>query len=70
MILDREQRHQYDLLVKATNDPQYLSSADAERAKRQAMDLDPSITQVHVDVVDINDNPPHFDKDIFYAGNF
>ena len=68
VILDREQRHQYDLLVKATNDPHYLNNPDAERAKRQAMELDPSITQVHIDVVDINDNPPHFDKEIFYAG--
>ena len=30
--------------------------------------VDPSIAQVHIDVVDINDNPPHFEKDTFYAG--
>ena len=32
--------------------------------------VDPSIAQVHIDVVDINDNPPHFEKDTFYAGNY
>ena len=32
------------------------------------MDHDPSIAPVHIDVVDINDNPPHFDKETFYAG--
>ncbi len=26
VMLDREQRHQYDLVIKATNDPQYLSN--------------------------------------------
>ena len=30
--------------------------------------VDPSIAQVHIDVVDINDNPPHFEKSTFYAG--
>lgn len=44
--------------------------SDADREKRQAMDHDPSIAQVHIDVVDINDNPPHFDKETFYAGSF
>ena len=42
-------------------------SQDVDREKRQAM-VEPSITQVHIDVVDINDNPPHFDKATFYAG--
>ena len=42
--------------------------SDAEREKRQAMELDPSVIQVHVDVVDLNDNPPQFDRDTFYAG--
>jgi hypothetical protein len=32
------------------------------------MDHDPSIAQVHIDVVDINDNPPHFERETFYAG--
>ena len=30
--------------------------------------VNPSHTRVHIDVVDLNDNPPHFDKDTFYAG--
>ena len=45
-----------------------IQLSDAEREKRQAMDHDPSIAPVHIDVVDINDNPPHFDKETFYAG--
>ena len=32
------------------------------------MDHDPSIVQVHIEVVDINDNPPHFERETFYAG--
>ena len=32
------------------------------------MGHDPSIAPVHIGVVDINDNPPHFDKETFYAG--
>lgn len=32
------------------------------------MEHDPSIAQVHIDVVDINDNPPRFEKKVFYAG--
>lgn len=42
---------------------------DADREKRQAMELDPSVIEVHVDVMDLNDNAPHFDRDTFYAGN-
>ena len=38
-----------------------------DREKRQTM-VSPSNTRVHIDVVDINDNPPHFEKDTFYAG--
>lgn len=38
-----------------------------DREKRQTM-VNPSNTRVHIDVVDINDNPPHFNKDTFYAG--
>ncbi|KAI9552006.1 hypothetical protein GHT06_022343 [Daphnia sinensis] len=70
VVLDREVRHTYDLLVKATNDHQYLTTqmSEVDREKRQAMDHDPSIAQVHIDVVDINDNPPHFERETFYAG--
>ena len=67
--LDREQRKQYQLLIKATNDAQYQPDElfDVERQKRQAM-IDPSIAHIYIDVVDINDNAPHFDKDTFYTG--
>lgn len=68
VVLDRESRHQYDLLIKATNDPQYVVPQENDREKRQAMESDPSVIQVHVDVVDVNDNAPRFDKKIFYAG--
>lgn len=44
--------------------------SEVDREKRQAMDHDPSIAQVHIDVVDINDNPPHFERETFYAGTF
>lgn len=67
--MDREQRKQYELLIKATNDAQYQPNElfDVERQKRQAM-IDPSIAHIYIDVVDINDNAPHFDKDTFYTG--
>jgi len=67
VVLDREQRSFYDLLIKATNDPQYNQVLEDDREKRQTM-VSPSNTRVHIDVVDINDNPPHFEKDTFYAG--
>ena len=39
-----------------------------KREKRQAMEHDPSIAQVHIDVMDINANPPHFKRETYYAG--
>ena len=67
--LDREQRSEYDLLVQASNDPMIQDRfvVPTDREKRQAM-VNPNIAQVHIQVVDINDNPPLFDKDTFYAG--
>ena len=47
------------------------SESFGDRSSLEAMDQldhDPSIAQVHIDVVDINENPPHFERETFHAG--
>lgn len=55
----------YELLIKATEDANY-----AGRRKRATLDpqTDPSLVAVIITIVDKNDNPPRFAKDLYTAG--
>ncbi|XP_056642220.1 cadherin-87A isoform X2 [Diorhabda sublineata] len=60
---DREQKEEYNLLVIATNDPNYITP-------EQQQDLDEtdrSIARVKITINDINDNPPIFDQPVYYS---
>ncbi|CAH1176398.1 unnamed protein product [Phaedon cochleariae] len=60
---DREQTEEYDLLVIANNDPNFLVSSD----DLQPDEDDRSIAKVKVTIRDLNDNPPIFEQQIYYA---
>lgn len=66
---DREIQDQYQLFIRATNDPDYFAGKE-ERRHRDILERDPSIANVRITILDDNDNPPKFEKQEYFAGNF
>ncbi|RXG60025.1 Cadherin-87A [Armadillidium vulgare] len=67
--LDREQRKVYEILVKASNDPnEILEKASNPYDKKNGPTGDSSVALVSISVEDENDTPPKFSREIFYAG--
>lgn len=66
-VLDREQRESYTLVVKATNDPNFIIDPEQEVVYDSE---DPTQAIVSISVEDENDTPPRFLQDIYYAGKF
>lgn len=64
---DRETTSQYSLLIRATNDPDYYLKKK-ERRLRDVIDADRSVAHVKITILDINDNPPRFEKNEYFAG--
>ncbi|XP_071829826.1 protocadherin-15-like isoform X3 [Apostichopus japonicus] len=62
--LDRELQSLYVLEILA----EIQSSESQTSMKRRKRALDPSIAKVMIEVGDINDNPPSFSADVYYAG--
>ncbi|XP_037083991.1 cadherin-87A-like [Pollicipes pollicipes] len=60
--LDREQRDQYEIIVKATSNASFY----AENVT--ADDLDPTLTVIKITVLDLNDSPPAFEAKEYFAG--
>ncbi|XP_074032325.1 cadherin 87A [Leptinotarsa decemlineata] len=60
---DREQKEEYDLLVIANNDPNFLVASDEAHLD----DTDRSIAKIKITINDLNDNPPIFEQSIYYA---
>lgn len=64
---DRETQDQYQLYIRASNDPDYYASKD-ERTHRDIMERDSSVARVRVVILDANDNAPRFDRTEYFAG--
>ncbi|XP_050727023.1 cadherin-87A-like [Eriocheir sinensis] len=64
-VLDREQRESYTLVVKATNDPNFIIDPEQEVVFDSE---DPTQAVVSISVEDENDTPPRFLQDLYYAG--
>ncbi|KAG5879259.1 hypothetical protein JTB14_012529 [Gonioctena quinquepunctata] len=60
---DREQREEYDLLVIANNDPNFVVASD----EVQLDESDRSIAKIIITINDLNDNPPIFEQSVYYA---
>lgn len=64
-VLDREQRASYTLVVKATNDPNFIIDPEQEVVHDPE---DPTQAIVTINVEDENDTPPSFLQKLYYAG--
>jgi len=68
-ILDREERNQYTLFVKASNNPGYVCEANHCDIKMSENSLeDGSILKIEVNIQDINDNDLQFVTNQFFVG--
>ncbi|XP_037922792.1 cadherin-87A [Hermetia illucens] len=67
--LDRESIPSYNLYILASNKVD-LHISDIERAtfSIKSLERDSSVAKVWVTVLDVNDNPPIFEKSVYYAG--
>jgi len=61
---DHEEKNEYNLLIKATNDPQYYVS----EAEKDHLERDTSVAHVRITILDENDNPPKFEHSNYYSG--
>ena len=64
-ILDREEKSQYYLVVKATNDPNFILPGEDNLVYDKD---DASVAVITVNIDDVNDSPPVFSKEDYYAG--
>lgn len=64
-VLDREQRSSYTLVVKATNDPNFMLDPDQEVVYDEN---DPTLAIITINIEDENDTPPRFIHEAYYAG--
>ena len=68
-ILDREDRDQYTLFVKASNNPGYVCEANHCDIKMSETNIeDGSILKIEVNIQDINDNDLQFVTNQFFVG--
>ncbi|KAK8407296.1 hypothetical protein O3P69_002092 [Scylla paramamosain] len=65
VVLDREQRASYTLVIKATNDPNFIIDPEQEVVHDPE---DPTQAIVTINVEDENDTPPLFLQNVYYAG--
>lgn len=69
--LDREYKESYSLYILASNKPD-LHISDEEKLMYTQMieklERDSTIAKVYITILDVNDNPPVFDHEIYYAG--
>ena len=66
-VLDREQRASYTLVIKATNDPNFIIDPEQEVVYDPE---DPTQAIVTIIVEDENDTPPRFLEKLYYAGEY
>lgn len=60
---DREEKHEYNLVVVANNDPNFFPKAE----DLEFDDADRSKAMVKITIKDLNDNEPIFDRSVYYA---
>ncbi|CAL4115826.1 unnamed protein product, partial [Meganyctiphanes norvegica] len=68
-VLDREYKSSYTLVIKATNDPNFIVYSPEDDGPSIVYDEnDSTIALVNIVIEDVNDTPPKFVKDELYAG--
>lgn len=67
--LDREEVDAYHLYVLASKKPDLrLTRQQRDELAVEALEHDSTVAKVQVKVLDVNDNAPRFERDIYYAG--
>lgn len=67
--LDREEVDTYHLYILASKKSDlHITSKDRYGFSIKSLDRDSTVAKVEVKVLDLNDNAPKFERDIYYAG--
>lgn len=68
-MLDREDIDEYYLFILASEQSDmHISNKEQSQLSTEVLEHDRKVAKVRVRVLDINDNPPIFEQDIYYAG--
>lgn len=67
--LDREQTDMYSLYILASKKGDlHITNSEREKFSMSSLERDSTIAKVWITILDMNDNPPVFEKEIYYAG--
>ncbi|XP_055710433.1 cadherin-87A isoform X2 [Phlebotomus papatasi] len=67
--LDRELTDSYNLFILASKKPDLvITDVDREGYSTKALERDSTVAKVWITVLDVNDNPPIFSPEVYYAG--
>lgn len=67
--LDREEVDTYHLYILSSKKPDlHISQRQRDELSIEALERDSTVAKVQVKVLDLNDNAPKFEHDIYYAG--
>lgn len=65
---DREERNEYNIYILANNEPDfYLTGEERSKMTEDEISHDSSIAKVKIIINDLNDNPPKFERNVYYA---
>lgn len=65
----REEIDYYVLYILASKKPDlHITDLDRASYSQQTLERDSTVAKVWITVLDVNDNPPIFEKDIYFAG--
>lgn len=67
--LDREEIDTYHLYILSSKKPDlHITQRQRDELSTEALERDSTVAKVQVKVLDVNDNAPNFENDIYYAG--
>lgn len=67
--LDREEIDTYHLYILSSKKPDlHITQRQRDELSREALERDSTVAKVQVKVLDVNDNAPRFERDIYFAG--
>lgn len=67
--IDREETDNFDLYILASEQSDlHIMPSERQQMTPEALERNKRVAKVHVTVLDVNDNAPTFDREVYYAG--